>query len=137
MFVSSSLISLVAFFFFFSSISPLIFNPHQMHLLWPLYFLCCRRNLFLVLLLFTFSFFSIPFRRLSFQSTSVAKFNLVDLAGSERQTNTLAEGNRLKEASGINKSLSNLGLVIQALVDRAKGINRHVHFRDSKVGHGK
>ena len=66
----------------------------------------------------------------------MAKFNLVDLAGSERQTNTLAEGNRLKEASGINKSLSNLGLVIQALVDRAKGINRHVHFRDSKVGHG-
>jgi len=65
--------------------------------------------------------------------TIVARFNLVDLAGSERQASTLAEGTRLKEASGINKSLSTLGLVIQALVDRAKGMNRHVHYRDSKI----
>ena len=39
-----------------------------------------------------------------------SKFNLVDLAGSERQQNTLAEGVRLKEASGINKSSSNNAL---------------------------
>jgi hypothetical protein len=65
--------------------------------------------------------------------TLVAKFNLVDLAGSERQADTLTEGSRLKEASGINKSLSNLGLVIQALVDRAHGKPRHVHYRDAKI----
>ena len=40
--------------------------------------------------------------------TLVARFNLVDLAGSERQVETKTEGARLKEASGINKSLSNL-----------------------------
>jgi FtsZ-interacting cell division protein YlmF len=60
-------------------------------------------------------------------------FNLVDLAGSERQSETHAAGDRLKEASTINKSLSNLGLVIQALVDRAQGKVRHVHFRDAKI----
>lgn len=65
--------------------------------------------------------------------TLVSHFNLVDLAGSERQQDTLTEGNQLKEASGINKSLSNLGLVIQALVDRAHGKRRHIHYRDSKV----
>lgn len=65
--------------------------------------------------------------------TLVSHFNLVDLAGSERQQDTHTEGNQLKEASGINKSLSNLGLVIQALVDRAHGKRRHIHYRDSKV----
>ena len=65
--------------------------------------------------------------------TLMARFNLVDLAGSERQLDTLAEGARLKEASGINKSLSNLGLVIQALVDQAHGKQRHIHYRDAKI----
>jgi len=65
--------------------------------------------------------------------TLTARFNLVDLAGSERQAETKAIGDRLKEASGINKSLSNLGLVIQALVDNAQGKQRHVHYRDSKI----
>ena len=45
--------------------------------------------------------------------------HLVDLAGSERQKSTEAKGERLKEASAINKSLSALGNVIKSLVDVA------------------
>ncbi|XP_032780357.2 kinesin-like protein KIF3B [Daphnia magna] len=60
----------------------------------------------------------------------VGKLNLVDLAGSERQTKTGASGDRLKEASKINLSLSALGNVISALVD---GKNGHVPYRDSKL----
>ncbi|CAN0210254.1 unnamed protein product [Ascophyllum nodosum] len=63
----------------------------------------------------------------------VARFNLVDLAGSERQKDTQASGERLKEASNINKSLSTLGQVINALVEKSAGRFRHVHYRDSKL----
>lgn len=58
---------------------------------------------------------------------------LVDLAGSERVEKTGAEGTRLKEAAGINKSLSVLGLVISNLADKAmgKGKNTVVPYRDS------
>ncbi|GKV51242.1 hypothetical protein SLEP1_g57909 [Rubroshorea leprosula] len=38
-----------------------------------------------------------------------ARLNLVDLAGSERQKSSGAEGDRLKEAANINKSLSTIG----------------------------
>jgi len=62
-----------------------------------------------------------------------SKFTLVDLAGSERQRSTAAIGNRLKEASMINKSLLCLGHVINALVDREHGRERHVPFRNSKL----
>jgi len=58
------------------------------------------------------------------------KLNLVDLAGSERQSKTHAEGDRLKEATKINLSLSALGNVISALVD---GKSSHVPYRDSKL----
>uniref|UniRef100_A0A9I9DNE2 Kinesin motor domain-containing protein n=1 Tax=Cucumis melo TaxID=3656 RepID=A0A9I9DNE2_CUCME len=40
-----------------------------------------------------------------------ARLNLVDLAGSERQKSSGAEGDRLKEAANINKSLSTLGSI--------------------------
>ena len=46
----------------------------------------------------------------------MGKLNLVDLAGSERQSKTGATGERLKEATKINLSLSALGNVISALV---------------------
>lgn len=46
----------------------------------------------------------------------ISRFYLVDLAGSERQKHSEAMGVRLKEAGGINKSLSALGNVIKALV---------------------
>ncbi|XP_064537515.1 osmotic avoidance abnormal protein 3 [Drosophila montana] len=58
------------------------------------------------------------------------KLNLVDLAGSERQSKTGAFGDRLKEATKINLSLSALGNVISALVD---GKTKHVPYRDSKL----
>ncbi|KAM6174113.1 kinesin-like protein KIF17 [Erethizon dorsatum] len=58
------------------------------------------------------------------------KLNLVDLAGSERQSKTGASGERLKEATKINLSLSALGNVISALVD---GRCRHIPYRDSKL----
>ncbi|CAK9267106.1 unnamed protein product [Sphagnum jensenii] len=61
------------------------------------------------------------------------RLNLVDLAGSERQKSSGAEGDRLKEAVSINKSLSTLGLVIMVLVDIANGKQRHVPYRDSKL----
>ncbi|CAD5218602.1 unnamed protein product [Bursaphelenchus okinawaensis] len=60
----------------------------------------------------------------------VGRLNLVDLAGSERQAKTGATGERLKEATKINLSLSALGNVISALVD---GKSSHVPYRDSKL----
>ena len=50
-------------------------------------------------------------------ATTRGKLNLVDLAGSERQSKTQATGDRLKEATKINMSLSALGNCISALVD--------------------
>lgn len=60
----------------------------------------------------------------------VGKLNLVDLAGSERQSKTGATGDRLKEATKINLSLSALGNCISALVD---GRSSHIPYRDSKL----
>lgn len=59
------------------------------------------------------------------------KLNLVDLAGSERQAKTGAAGDRLKEATKINLSLSALGNVISALVDGRRG--KHIPYRDSRL----
>ena len=64
------------------------------------------------------------------QSIKAGKLNLVDLAGSERQSKTQAKGDRLKEATKINLSLSALGNVISALVE---GNNKHIPYRDSKL----
>ena len=61
---------------------------------------------------------------------TVGKLNLVDLAGSERQAKTGSTGDRLKEATKINLSLSALGNVISALVD---GKSSHIPYRDSKL----
>ncbi|KAF3333862.1 Phragmoplast orienting kinesin 2 [Carex littledalei] len=62
-----------------------------------------------------------------------ARLNLVDLAGSERQKTSGAEGERLKEAASINKSLSTLGHVIMVLSDLANGKQKHVPYRDSRL----
>jgi len=65
-------------------------------------------------------------------TTTNAKLNLVDLAGSERQAKTGATGARLKEGAAINKSLTALGNVINALAATAKK-GDHVPYRDSKL----
>ena len=59
-----------------------------------------------------------------------SRFQFVDLAGSERIAKTGAQGGTLKEAQNINKSLTTLGLVINALTD---GKSTHVPYRDSKL----
>lgn len=58
------------------------------------------------------------------------KLVLVDLAGSEMIRKTQAAGQQLEEAKTINKSLSTLGQVINALTDEKK---MHVPYRDSKL----
>ena len=62
---------------------------------------------------------------------SEGTLNLVDLAGSERLEHSKVEGARLKETQNINKSLSCLGDVINALGDpKARS---HVPYRNSTV----
>ncbi|XP_056299562.1 kinesin-like protein KIF13A isoform X3 [Pseudoliparis swirei] len=63
----------------------------------------------------------------------VSKISLVDLAGSERVSKTGAAGERLKESSNINRSLTTLGCVISALADQSagKGKAKFVPYRDS------
>ncbi|GJU63252.1 kinesin-like protein KIN-12B [Tanacetum coccineum] len=63
-----------------------------------------------------------------------SRMNLVDLAGSERQTSTGAAGQRLKEAGNINRSLSQLGNLINILAEVSQtGKQRHIPYRDSKL----
>lgn len=63
------------------------------------------------------------------QRMLTSKINLVDLAGSERASKTGATGERLREGAAINKSLSALANVINALAE-GKG---HTPYRDSKL----
>ena len=62
-----------------------------------------------------------------------SRLHLIDLAGSKRQKKTKAQGERIKEACMINKSLSTLGNVINALVENYEGKNKYIPFRDSKL----
>ena len=66
------------------------------------------------------------------QMTKIGKLNLVDLAGSERTRITGTTGKQLQESIKINKSLSALGNVINALTD-TKERRKHIPYRDSKL----
>lgn len=57
------------------------------------------------------------------------KLHFVDLAGSEKVGKTNVSGQQLEEAKMINKSLSALGMVINALTER----QNFVPYRDSKL----
>ncbi|CAM9888310.1 unnamed protein product, partial [Heterosigma akashiwo] len=63
-------------------------------------------------------------------SSKTGMLYLVDLAGSEMVRKTGASGHQLEEAKTINKSLSALGQVINALTDDRAS---HVPYRDSKL----
>ncbi|CAB1349566.1 unnamed protein product [Coregonus sp. 'balchen'] len=71
-------------------------------------------------------------RTLSDAKYVTSKLNLVDLAGSERLGKTGSEGQVLKEAMYINKSLLFLEQAILALADRRRD---HVPFRQTKLTH--
>lgn len=63
---------------------------------------------------------------------------LLNVAGSERQKVTEGEGERLKEAGSINRSLASLGLVIKKLVEGngpgpATTQAAHIPYRDSRL----
>eukprot|EP01097_Dermamoeba_algensis_P002894 TRINITY_DN2150_c0_g1_i5.p1 TRINITY_DN2150_c0_g1~~TRINITY_DN2150_c0_g1_i5.p1 ORF type:complete len:365 (-),score=85.45 TRINITY_DN2150_c0_g1_i5:1286-2263(-) len=64
------------------------------------------------------------------ETTKIGRLYLVDLAGSEKVAKTGASGTTLDEAKQINKSLSALGNVINALTD---GKSMHIPYRDSKL----
>jgi len=63
-------------------------------------------------------------------STVVAKIKMVDLAGSEKTRKTEATGQRLLEAQNINKSLTALAQVLNAL---CKDPNGFIPYRNSKL----
>ena len=60
-----------------------------------------------------------------------SKLVFSDLAGSERVSRSLSQGDRLKEAQHINKSLSALGDVLHAL--SASPRPQHIPYRNSKL----
>eukprot|EP00930_Biecheleria_cincta_P052986 TRINITY_DN3829_c0_g1_i1.p1 TRINITY_DN3829_c0_g1~~TRINITY_DN3829_c0_g1_i1.p1 ORF type:complete len:1300 (+),score=334.38 TRINITY_DN3829_c0_g1_i1:26-3901(+) len=67
-------------------------------------------------------------------NNNFCKMNLVDLAGSERASRTGAQGDTLKEGANINKSLSALGNVINALSSMASGSKKvFIPYRNSKL----
>jgi hypothetical protein len=61
------------------------------------------------------------------------KLHLIDLAGSENVNKSGASGQTLRETQSINKSLSALGDVIQALLVKPKESKPHIPFRNSKL----
>ncbi|KAI3894274.1 hypothetical protein MKW92_044125 [Papaver armeniacum] len=71
--------------------------------------------------------------RILLEENVSGKLILVDLAGSEKVEKTGAEGKVLDEAKTINKSLSALGNVINALTNGSPGKTNHIPYRDSKL----
>lgn len=63
------------------------------------------------------------------KQVSAGKLTLCDLAGSERLKKSEVTGEQMKEAQSINKSLTALGDVIEALTKQAK----HIPYRNHKL----
>ncbi|KAJ7973392.1 Kinesin-like protein [Quillaja saponaria] len=61
------------------------------------------------------------------------KLVLVDLAGSEKVEKTAAEGRIFEEAKTINKSLTALGNVVNAVTCGLQGKLNHIPYHDSKL----
>lgn len=59
--------------------------------------------------------------------------SMCDLAGSERLKRSNATDKRLKETQNINKSLSSLAGVFQALKEKKNNKNKYIPIRDSKL----
>lgn len=64
-------------------------------------------------------------------ASKMGKVYFCDLAGSEKISKTEVTGVNLEEAKMINKSLSALGNVINALTESKSG--QHIPYRDSKL----
>ena len=87
--------------------------------------------------IFTISLVTTTINKMTMKaSDKTSLINLVDLAGSERVGRTGAEGHRLTEGGHINKSLSALGNVINALASNAtKKKAGIVPYRSSLLTH--
>ncbi|KAL9644026.1 hypothetical protein ABK040_005494 [Willaertia magna] len=59
-------------------------------------------------------------------SERISRINLIDLAGSERADKSGATGERLREGSAINVSLTALGNVIEKLSEKAENPNKKI-----------
>lgn len=81
--------------------------------------------LFIFLFLFSMLCIMVKAKNLMNGECTKSKLWLVDLAGSERLAKTDAQGERLKEAQNINRSLSALGDVISALANKSS----HIPYR--------
>lgn len=73
---------------------------------------------------------TITMNNLDEMSCKTGRLFLVDLAGSEKISKTGATGQTLDEAKMINKSLTTLGKVINALTDSKAS---HIPYRESKL----
>eukprot|EP01012_Entosiphon_sulcatum_P023226 TRINITY_DN281_c1_g1_i1.p1 TRINITY_DN281_c1_g1~~TRINITY_DN281_c1_g1_i1.p1 ORF type:complete len:714 (-),score=115.54 TRINITY_DN281_c1_g1_i1:9-2150(-) len=63
----------------------------------------------------------------------LSHLNMVDLAGSERVGKAQTQGQRKVEGANINKSLSELSLVISKLTDPEPAARLHIPYRNSKL----
>jgi len=66
-------------------------------------------------------------------SQYLGKINLIDLAGSENVNKSGVQGQGMREAQNINKSLFALGDVIASLVSKNSKSAGHVPYRNSKL----